>query len=702
MSGRGTQLLTLYFRCRKSQIALEYCYRRRESNTACSVFWVNAVTVSRFEESFQRIARECGLVSRDDSTTDAAGLVQDWLQSRHKEPWLMVVDNADDEASFFREKMRNGKTPSQSIPRCSHGSLLFTTRTSDMGVDLATQGAPIMILGLSPKEGLHLVRERLRERAPSDELVLELLLELEHIPLAITQAVAFILKRRMTIPRYLEQYRKSDSNRTHLLAFEFADHGRQSASMESVAKTWSLSFDWLRNNNVRATDLLCLISFFQHNGIPQRLLVGTGDNGDAQNEFDFEDAVATLRAFSFIDARDADGGTEVTFSTHRLVQLATRWWLRREGVTETERWALSALKSVSHSFPEPTSHPLEDYWTTCQALLPHAEILLTYEFGGDPLTDSPQPSRQREIDTQRARLFAHTGRYLAWMGAYQEARGDYEKSLFLREKHLGERSIDTLESMALLSWLLGCYKVTGLGDTDDRARAVSLGERVVTLRTEVLGPDDPRTIDAMSDLGRALELSGDCERSESLHREAIARSTRVLGRHHPDTLNCMIGLASVLDEQGDVEKITEGIVLMREACEQKTKQLGAEHPAVLADLHNLANMLGQIEETQGESLRILQRTLEVKERILGIDHLETLVGVESLASALCDGQDFREALALIERTLAACEEGPRKNEPSSRAVVKTIQREKQCVLNNLATHMVTNVDRQAHDLSQEL
>ena len=695
------KLLTLFFRCRKSQIALEYCHRRRESNTACSVFWVNAATVSRFEESFKRIARECGLVSRDDSTTDVAGLVQDWLQARHKEPWLMVVDNADDEASFFREKMRNGKTPSQSIPRCSHGSLLFTTRTSDMGVDLATQGAPIMILGLSPKEGLHLVRERLRERCPSDELVLELLLELEHIPLAITQAVAFILKRRMTIPQYLEQYRKSDSNRTHLLAFEFADHGRQSASMESVAKTWSLSFDWLRNNNnVRATDLLCLISFFQHNGIPQRLLVGTGDNGDAQNEFDFEDAVATLRAFSFIDARDADDGTEVTFSTHRLVQLATRWWLRREGVTETEKWALSALKSVSHSFPKPTSHPLEGYWTTCQALLPHAEILLAYEFGGHPLTDSPQSLRQREIDTQRARLFAHTGRYLAWMGAYQEARGDYEKSLFLREKHLGERSIDTLESMGLLFWLL-CFTAR-LGDTADRAQAVSLGERVVTLRTEVLGPDDPQTIDAMSDLGRAVEISGDWERSESLHREAIARSTRVLGRHHPDTLDCMTGLALVLEERGGVEKITEGIALLREACEQKSKQLGTEHPAVLADLHNLASMLGQIEETQGESLRIMQRTLEVKKRILGIDHFETLASVVNLTVALCDGQAFGEALALIERTLAACEEGPRKNEPSSRELVKRIQRQKQNVLNNWAAHMNTKVDRQAHDLSEEL
>ena len=192
---------------RKSQIAIEYCYRRRESGI--SIFWVNAVTVSRFEESFKRIAKECGLVSHDDSKTDTANLVKDWLQTRHKEPWLMVVDNVDDEKSFFHENMRNGKTPSQSIPHCSHRSLLFTTRTSDMGVDFAAPAAPIMIPALDPEEGLQLVKERLQKRSPPDEVALDFLAGLDYIPLAITQAVAFIIKRKTTVPKYLEQFRKT-------------------------------------------------------------------------------------------------------------------------------------------------------------------------------------------------------------------------------------------------------------------------------------------------------------------------------------------------------------------------------------------------------------------------------------------------------------------------------------------------------------
>ncbi|KAK4443369.1 short-chain dehydrogenase [Podospora aff. communis PSN243] len=647
----------------KSQIAIEYCYRQRQSGIPCSVFWVNAVTSSRFEESFRRIARECGLISRDDSSTDAISLVQDWLQTRYKNPWLMVVDNADDEASFFHEKMHNGKTPSQSVPHCSHGSLIFTTRTRDMGVDLAAPAAPVMIPAFSQEEGVQLVHERLQDHCPSAELVLDLLEELEYIPLAITQAVAFILKRGKTIPQYLKLYQKNDSNRTRMLAFEFADHGRQAASMESVAKTWSVSFDWLRNNNVPAADLLCLISFFQHNGIPQRLLRGAAsieDDDSEDDELDFEDAVAALRAFSFVDVTDADVGTETVFRTHRLVQLATRWWLQSEGAAETTKWALAALRSVSRHFPPPTSVPFEDYWRTCQALSPHAELVLEYEFDG--------PYR-RDGDIERARLLLHTGYYLAWVGDYGKAQERSEESMSLREKHLGQGAVETLESMGLLAGFLGMQSEY-MGNA---ARAISLGEHVVALLTEIIGPDDPRTIDAMSNLGRALLTAERYDESESLQREAVARSTRVRGRHDLETLNCVSQLSVVLVGQGsDKKKIAEGIALQRELCEQKVKRLGDRHPDVLIDQHNLATMLELDRRNREEVLVLRRNTVLAMENVLGIDHCDTLVGVCDLILSLQKAQAHDQALALIDGTLAKCEKGPRKDNPISAAWVQKI------------------------------
>ncbi|KAK4168165.1 short-chain dehydrogenase [Cladorrhinum sp. PSN259] len=647
----------------KSQIALEYCYRRRLEKEEFSVFWVNAATASRFEESFKRIATECSLANRNSATSDGVLIVQEWLQSRHKVPWVMVVDNVDDEASFFHDKMSNGKTPSQCIPRCSHGSLLFTTRTRDIAVDLATSATPITIAGLSEFEGLQLIKERLEERYRGDDDVIgTFLAELEYIPLAITQALAFILKRRKTIAHYLEQYRKSEVTKSRLLSFEFADHGRQDASLESIVKTWSLSFDWIRNTNPRAAKLLCLVSFFQHQGIPRILL--SDPESDSDDDDDLEDALGILRAYSFLDTDEK----EEIFDTHRLIQIATKWWLEGEGPTETGMWAYRALRSVARHFPKPVAAPVGDYWAVCESLLPHADLVLKHQF------KNMSQDLQRDVDLERARLLAHTGRYLPWAGAYNEASVRLKESVSIREEHLGERAIDTLTSMRLLLWVLG----TGGMDV---ASGVELGERLLALCTEELGDDHPDTIDVMSELATALHNSQNQEtRSETLHREAVMRSTRVLGRHHMDTLNCMASLASILEDLGHLD---EAVELMREVCPLKRRALGEKHPDVLANEQNLAMMLMRNPELEEEALTMIQHVLEVMTETMGFDHRETLVAAHNRIYALINCGETDEALALCGTILAACEDGPRRNEERSQEMVRMIEGLKALLENDL-------------------
>ncbi|KAK4463265.1 P-loop containing nucleoside triphosphate hydrolase protein [Cladorrhinum samala] len=389
----------------KSQIALEYCYRKRLVDNQVSVFWVNAATAPRFEESFKRIANECGLVGHNDAATDGVLRAQQWLQAQDFR-WIMVIDNVDDQSGYFREKISNGKTPSQCTPRCPNGTLIFTTRTRDMAVDLAAPAAPVMVAELDEKEGLQLVRARLDGRPPvDDDVVRQLLTELEYIPLAITQALAFMSKRRKSIPQYLELYRKSDGNKSRLLSFDFADHGRQDGSLESVARTWSISFESIRENNPRTANLLCIMSFFQHQSIPL-LLLQDADDGE---EDGVENAWDILCDYSLLNA-DED---QKTFHTHRLVQLATGLWLKRDGPNEANRWATRALCSLGHHFPntELNHQPIGDYWLRCQSLLPHVDLLLKHSF-----EDMPK-GRQKDIDLKRARLLERSAQYFISVGA---------------------------------------------------------------------------------------------------------------------------------------------------------------------------------------------------------------------------------------------------------------------------------------------
>ena len=578
----------------------------------------------------------------------------------------MVVDNVDEPTSFFVEKMRNGKTPSQCMPRCPHGSLLFTTRSSDMAVDLATPANPIPILRLEQEEGVQLVKGRLQGIDLRDDDILVLLDELEYIPIAITQAVAFISKRRLkSVAQYLDQYRKSDMARTRMLAFEFTEHGRHEGSLESVAKTWSMSFAVIRGSNPRAADLLCLISFLQHQGIPRMLLRRRTEEDEASgsrtededegDEDELEEAIAILRAYSFLNVDD----TEQTLSTHHLVQLATQWWLRTEtSPREVAKWAFVALKSVAKCFPKMVWDPRDDYWTVCGSLLPHAEPLLKYDFCKLPLLGSPEEPRalcQRDTDLERARLLVHTGGYLHWQGATSEARARFEESFLIRQRHLGERNVDTLSSMGIYGWCL-----IWSGKKSDVKGTVLFSRRLVDLRTDVLGPDHRDTIDALSDLASALDKNGQFEESETLQREAIARSIRVLGPEHHDTLNCMAHLSDVLENR---DKKYEAVQLRRRVYELKSRNLGSEHPDVLIAGHGLAFALIESDGTRVEGLTLMRHIYLLKKKVSGIDHPETLITASVLITFLLiyHGGSSTEALIMCDEVLEAAKTSPRKD-----------------------------------------
>lgn len=83
-----------------------------------------------------------------------------------------------------------------------------------------------------------------------------------------------------------------------------------------------------------------------------------------------DEAIETLLGYSIIYA---EIGSEV-FDMHRLVQLATKEWLRLHD--NLENLAEAAVSVLSRSYP---AGAYED-WQTCQMLEPHAEMVLRNHF----------------------------------------------------------------------------------------------------------------------------------------------------------------------------------------------------------------------------------------------------------------------------------------------------------------------------------
>src|SRR2546423_15657904 len=95
-------MLTLVSMSRKSQIAIEYCYRFRKSHPQSSIMWIHASTVERIDQAYKEIAKKAQLSGWDNPKTDKLTLVANWLSQDESGHWLIDLVNADDADEFFK------------------------------------------------------------------------------------------------------------------------------------------------------------------------------------------------------------------------------------------------------------------------------------------------------------------------------------------------------------------------------------------------------------------------------------------------------------------------------------------------------------------------------------------------------------------------------------------------------------------------
>jgi hypothetical protein len=86
---------------RKSQLAIECCYRARERSPDCWVFWIHASSPERLKAGLRELADDLQLPERHGAGADILQIVERWLRGSGSK-WLLVLDNADLEDVLFR------------------------------------------------------------------------------------------------------------------------------------------------------------------------------------------------------------------------------------------------------------------------------------------------------------------------------------------------------------------------------------------------------------------------------------------------------------------------------------------------------------------------------------------------------------------------------------------------------------------------
>ncbi|KAF3355426.1 hypothetical protein VD0004_g2318 [Verticillium dahliae] len=99
---------------------------------------------------------------------------------------------------------------------------------------------------------------------------------LELIPLAVTQAVAYINRRapRVSIQSYIQNFRKNEAWQGNLLSKDSGDVRRLDSASNSIVVTWQITFEQIRQESPSSAELLSLMSFFHSQNIPEELLQG--------------------------------------------------------------------------------------------------------------------------------------------------------------------------------------------------------------------------------------------------------------------------------------------------------------------------------------------------------------------------------------------------------------------------------------------
>jgi hypothetical protein len=594
----------------KTSVALEYAHRQL---VEAGVAWqFGAEDPAVLAAGFGELAAQLGATDGGDPVASVHGAL-----AASPAPWLLLFDNAPDQASVARF-----------LPPVGPGRMLITSRNQ-----IWPPGQALDVPVLDPQVAAEFLVNRTGD--PDRRAALELAGELGGLPLALEQAAAYVQASGDNLAGYLALFRQ---RRADLLR-----RGEPIGSTQTVATTWRLAFEDLQHAAPGAAGLLRLLAFCAPEAIPLRLLlqphpVLAGRLGPEmapvlvpllEDPLAAGDTIAALRRYSLVTP--AAGGS---VSVHRLVQAVTADQMPAELARE---WQQAAAALIEDAIPADTEPPAT--WPICAALLPHAQAALADDSGGmariaNYLGRSGSyaaarnvqrrvvEARERVLGPEHPRTLTTRHELARWTGAAGDpaaARDLFAELLPVYERVSGPEHPDTLRARSNLArWT---------GEAGDPAAARDQFAALLAVCQQVLGAEHRHTLTARHWLARLTGAAGDPAAARDQFAALLPVSERVLGPEHPHTLNARANLAYLTGEAGDPASARDQYVELLPMYERVS---GPEHPGTLTDRHELARWTGEAGDPAAARDQYAA-LLPVRTRVSGPEHPDTLTARYELA-----------------------------------------------------------------------
>lgn len=605
----------------KTQIAIEYAYRSRDQYNA--ILWVNASSREAFTSDSVKLATVLNLPEQYEQDQEfVVRAVKRWL-SDHTH-WLLILDNVD-----------NLEMLADYLPIYSSGNVLLTTRLQALGA--LAQSIEVEKMGLD--EGVIFLLRRTKLLSADAELeqttqenkstAIEIVTALDGLPLALDQVGAYIEETHCSLAHYLVLYGTSRKELLRRRGSFPADHP------DSVAITWSISFQKVEYESMAAADLLYLLAFLDPEAIPEEIILkGAAELGaeleDVANDpLAVDTIIELLLRYSLIRRNSLSR----SLSIHRLVQAVLK-----DGMDiATQRiWAERAIRAVNRIFPDVELNT----WEECQRYLPH--VLIFSNFIEEYELTFPEA----------ARLFNEAASYLVVRARYEQAELMLLKALAVRQQILEANHPDlarTLNDLGALYFDQANYK-----------RAEPLLQEALRIRQGVLGEKHRDVAQTLHNLASLYRAQGAYSKAEPLHLQALQIREMVLSDDHDKLVaESYYGLAKLYHSQ---EKFQQAEEYCMQALSIQEQQLGANHPRIASTLNMLAKIYqGQHKLDKAEEKNL--RALKIHECTSGIEHPHVATITNCLIEIYHVQGRFDQAEPLIAKALKIHEQSLGSNHP---------------------------------------
>ncbi|WP_063825769.1 tetratricopeptide repeat protein [Nocardiopsis ganjiahuensis] len=652
----------------KTQLAAHHARSLREHRVPNQrpdvLLWADAATRDGVVFAYAQAARQLFARVPDDPEL-AAGQFLSWLHDpvdAEGRRWLVVWDDLTDPA-----EVEDLWPPSDR----GHGRMIVTTRHHGRTPDLRGRRL-VTVPGFSAAEADGYLRAAFTEAGieHTDDELRALASALDHLPLALSQATAYMADLRLSPATYLARFHR----RTAALVESFPRWSTRSP----VAATWELAVeraDAHRPEGV-ARPLMGLIALLGSAATPEQVVVSRpvrtylGRRTFPARTLTRHEVRLALASLERLDLVTRD--TPLVIGAHQLTQRAALEHTRSRPTREAVRaiadalvavWPDTArdsalgrrLRSNTAVLRERTAGRVRVWsWLWEEGIHPvlfragrgldssrQVEWAVTYwevlaEAVAHTLESDPprHPGRPSHPHPSRSGLPGgpdHEDASDHSVHPSHPSHPDHSGHFFRHTRPPGAPVV----ADPLAYWS---------GSEADLAEAQQAFDELYERQLRVLGPDHLDTLRTRHGLAYLRSRAGDTAGAIVRYRNLLADLERVVGPDRVETLSTRGNLAVCRAESGD---LSAALHASRELLADQREYLGPDHPNTLNTLHNLAHWRGLAGDPEG-AVTELRELAAVQEEVLGPDHPGTLTSRHNLACWQARAHDTDGAIRSLE------------------------------------------------------